>query len=154
MKVTIEEKLISHPMEEFLGIESGTTMIEHQEFAIEPIQSSSVVDYDEKDDDIEQKLDDIYNLALGQVSVISDELELVEGRYKAGLAESSTQMLNVALGAIRERSLLKQHKDKLQIATDKINIRRGDKNITNNNLVIANRNDILKMLADGDGLKL
>jgi hypothetical protein len=154
MKVTIEEKLVSHPMEEFLGIESGTTMIEHKEFEIAPIQQSSVVEYDEKDDDIEQKLDDIYNLALNQVTVMSDELELVEGRYKAGLAETSTQMLTVALGAIRERSLLKQHKDKLQIATDKINIKRGDKNITNNNLIVANRNEILKMIADGDGLNM
>lgn len=149
MKIKKEEKMASHPMEDVLGIEPGTTVMEQHTFEIEPVQESSVVDYDEKDIDIEEKLDDIYNLALNQVAVINDQMELIEGRYRAGLAENSAQMLNVALGAMRERSLLKQHKDKLQIATDKINIKRGDKNITNNNLIVTSQNDLLKMLRDG-----
>lgn len=152
MKITKTEELRTHPMEEILNIESGTTMMEHHTIEVDPIQSSSVVDYDEKDDDIEQRLVDIYDLALNQAAIINDEIEMVEGKYKASLAENSAAMLNIALGSVRERSLLKQHKDKLQIATDKINLKKGDKHVTNNNLIVANRNEIMKMLKDNPDL--
>lgn len=150
MKIIKKEEFSSHPMEDVLGIESGTTIVEQHSIEIEPIKPSSIVDYDEKDDDIEQRLMDIYDLALNQAAVINDQLEIIEGRYKAGLAENSAQMLNVALGAMKERSMLKRHKDTLQISLDRLDLKRTEKNITNNNLVVADRNAIMRMLKDSD----
>lgn len=148
MKIETKEKLTSHPFEEELGIETGTTVTEYREILPEPIVQ--MPNYDEKDDEIELKLEEIYGIALGTMNMVSDEIERVEGKYKSGLAETSTQLLNVALGAIREKSLLKQHKDKILVANNKL-INRGPNSITtNNNLIVANRNEILKAIADGN----
>ena len=134
-------------MESVLGIETGTTITEYKE--ILPETPVDMPHYDDKDDEIELKLEEIYGLALGTMSMVSDEIERVEGRYKSGLAETSTQLLNVALGAVREKSLLKQHKDKLLVANNKLAIKGPNSITTNNNLIVANRNEILKALADG-----
>jgi hypothetical protein len=144
MKVETKEKLTEHPMEMLFGIESGTTITEYHEILPEPMIESPM--YDEKDNEIEDQLEEIYNLALGAASTVSDEIERVEGRYKASLAESATQSLNIALGSVREKRMMKEHKDKLQIAASKSKI--PGSTTTNNNLIVANRNEILKMLAD------
>jgi hypothetical protein len=144
MEIETKEKLMSHPFEDILGIESGTTITEYHEILPEPLIESPM--YDEKDNEIEDQLQEIYNLALGAASVVTDEIERVEGRYKASLAESATQSLNIALGSVREKRMMKEHKDKLQIASAKSKI--PGSMTTNNNLIVANRNEILKMLAD------
>ncbi len=131
-------------MEDVLGIEIGSTVIEYTELTPDPIIESPL--YDDKDMEIEEKIEEVYGLALGTASIVTDEIERVEGRYKASLAESATQSLNIALGAIREKRMLKEHKDKLQIAANKSKI--PNNMTTNNNLIVANRNEILKMLAD------
>lgn len=144
MKSEIKEKFSSHPMEDVLGIEIGSTVIEYTELTPDPIVESPL--YDDKDVEIEEKIEEVYGLALGTASIVTDEIERVEGKYKASLAESATQSLNIALGAIREKRMLKEHKDKLQIAANKSKI--PNNMTTNNNLIVANRNEILKMLAD------
>jgi hypothetical protein len=148
MKIKTEEKFIGHPLEEVLGIEAGTTITEYTE--IVPDKPVEMPFYDEKDDEIEMKLEEIYGLALGTMSMVTDEIERVEGRYKSGLAETSTQLLGVALGAVREKSMLKQHKDKLVVANNKLSLKGPNSITTNNNLIVANRNEILKALADGN----
>ena len=145
MEIKTEEKFISHPMEDILGIESGTTITEFTEVIPGDVVECPL--YDNKDDEIEEKLEEIYSLALSTVTSVSDEIERVEGRYKAGLAENVTQSLNVALSAVREKRMLKEHKDKLTLSSAKL---KNQSNVTNNNLIIANRNEILKMLADGN----
>lgn len=145
MKVKTEEKFISHPMEDVLGIEANTTITEFRE--IIPETPVDMPFYDEKDDEIEHKLEEIYGLALGTASLVTDELERVEGRYKASLGETATQSLNIALGAVREKRMMKEHKDKLQLQQAKSKIPGSVTN--NNNLIVANRNEILKMLSDG-----
>lgn len=141
MKVTTKEKTITHPLEEVFGIESGTTITEYREVLPEaPIEH---VQYDQKDGEIEMKLEEVYAVAMGQVSLISDEMESVEGKYKARVGEVTATMLSVALGAVREKRIMKADKDKLKPNRASIG------NITNNTLnvgdsVVADRNDILK----------
>ena len=149
MKIKTEEKFIEHPMEEVLGIETGTTITEYREIIPETPVDMPI--YDEKDDEIEMKLEEVYGLALGTVSLVSDEIERVEGRYRASLAEQATQSLSIALGAVREKRLMKEHKDKLQVAQARQKI--PGTVTTNNNLIVANRNEILKMLADQQNQK-
>jgi hypothetical protein len=142
MKTVIKTELIEHPMEDVLDIESGTTITEYKE--VLPETPVAMPTYDDKDVEIEAKLEDIYTIAMGSVESMSDQIELVEGKYKARMGEVTATMLNVALSAVREKRELKQHKDK--VAVDAASS--GTPHTVNNNLVVADRNEILKMLRD------
>lgn len=138
MDITNKEKLIEHPLEDVFDIETGTTVVEYKE--VVPAVVVEMPNYDAKDSEIETKLEEIYTVAMGQVEIISDEIERVEGKYKARIGEVTATMLNVALGAVREKSALKMHKDKLTPSTGT-----GPQTI-NNNLIVADRNEILRAL--------
>jgi hypothetical protein len=129
-------------MEDILDIESGTTMTEYKEVLPAPIVNAP--SYDAKDTEIEEKLEEIYSIALSNVETIADEMDRVEGKYKARIGEVTATMLNVALGAVKEKRELKQHKDKQAIDA----AAGGTPHTVNNNLVVADRNEILRMLRD------
>lgn len=135
-----KEKTIEHPLEEVFDIPTGTTIVEYKETL--PAQVVEMPNYDQKDGEIEEKLEEIYSVAMGQVEAISDEMERVEGKYKARIGEVSATMLNVALGAVREKSLLKQHKDKVKPTG-------GPQTVNNTlNVVTADRNELLRLFAE------
>lgn len=138
MKLTIKEKIVDHPMEDVLDIEPCTTVVEYK--APLPAEIVEAPNYDSKDMEIEEKLEEIYTAAMGTVEVMGDEIESVEGKYKARMGEVTATMLNVALGAVREKSQLKMHKDKTRPSAGPATV--------NNNLVFADRNEILRMLLD------
>ena len=140
MKLITKEKTIEHPMEDILDITPGTTVVEYKE-AI-PAVVVQAPSYDEKDNEIEDKLEEIYTVAMGNVSIIADEMDRVEGKYKARVGEVTATMLNVALGAVREKAQLKMHKDKQPIPGS------VGSHTVNNNLVVADRNEIIRMLRD------
>lgn len=143
MKLTVKEKMVDHPMEDVFDIVPGSTVVEYKELVPAPVSQSPL--YDEKDTEIEAQLEEIYNVAMSGVVAISDEMDRVEGKYKARIGEVTSTMLNVALTAVRDKAHLKMHKDKLSpIATNAD----GTRTITNNNLVVADRNEILRMLMD------
>jgi hypothetical protein len=137
----VNQKTIEHPLEDVFDIESGTTIVEYKE--VVPDQVVPMVNYDKKDDEIEGKLEEIYAIAIGQVGAIADEMERVEGKYKARMGEVTATMLNVALGAVREKSMLKMHKDKLSPVTGQ-----GPQTVHNNLNIVADRNELLRMLMD------
>lgn len=139
MELINKEKLIPHPLEEILEIESGTTLVEYTEVIPSPVTPAP--SYDNKDMEIETQLEEIYSLAMGQVTSIGDQIELVEGKYKARIGEVTANMLNVALGAVREKRELKRHKDDLTADQQS-----GGPRTVNNNLVVTDRNEILKLL--------
>lgn len=142
MKIKTEEKSIEHPLETMFNIESGTTMVEYRE--VLPEKPIEMPNYDNKDDEIEMKLEEIYSVSMGQVTLVADEMERVEGKYKARIGEVTATMLNVALGAVREKRMLKEHKDKLKPNASSTG------SITNNTLVVASdkvvadRNELLR----------
>ena len=142
MSVVKQEKIIEHPLESIFDIEPMTTPVEYN--AIVPDEVIPTVGYDDKDNEIEGKLEEIYARAMGQVGVISDEIERVEGKYKARMSEVSATMLNVALSAVREKSQLKQHKDKLGVTAKAA----GTPNTLNQTMIVADRNEILRALGD------
>jgi len=132
------ETTIDHPLEDIFDIERHTTVISKTETTTE-IEVSEI--YDDKDREIESQLLNIHDLALDAFTDISSEVETVEGKYKARLAEVANQSLNTALNAIKEQATVKQNKDKNNIAKGKL----GNKTV-NNNLIVADRNDILKSI--------
>lgn len=140
MDTVTKEKVINHPLEDALGIEPCSTIVEYQEFI--PADIVEMPNYDEKDKEIEFKLEEIYTLAIGNVSAISDEMDRVEGKYKARIGEVTATMLNVALGAVKQKADLKAHKDKISV--EKASAKTP--HTLNQNLVVADRNDILRAL--------
>ncbi len=140
MQFITKEKTIEHPLENLFDITPNSTIVEYQEAVPEPIVEQ--INYDSKDDDIEGRLEEIYAVAMGQATLLSDECEMVEGKFKARIAETGAAMLNIALGSVRERRMMKEHKDKL---TPHRNIGTVNNNtlVVNDN-VLADRNEILK----------
>lgn len=143
MDTITKEKVVSHPLEDEFGIEPCTTVVEYQEFL--PAEIVEMPSYDEKDREIESKLEEIYTVAMGNVDTIADEIERVEGKYKARIGEVTATMLNVALGAVKQKADLKMHKDKMSVDISKA----GTPHTLNQNLVVADRNDIIRALIDG-----
>lgn len=139
MKITTNEKIINHPLEDVFGIETGTTLTEYHE--VLPEKPVEMVNYDEKDDEIELKLEEIYTTAMGQVVLIADEMERVEGKYKARIGEVTATMLNVALGTVREKRMMKEHKDKL---TPNKNTGTINNTLIMGDSVLADRNELLR----------
>jgi len=137
------EKIISHPLEDAFDIESGTTSIVAYETNDEPV--ANFESYDAKDKEIEAQFQEIYEQSLLVFQKQIDDCELVEPKYTARKAEIAAMYLNTALSAAKEKANLKQAKEKLVIASTAI---KKGKNVTNNNLVITSRNDLLKMLND------
>lgn len=140
MDIVTKEKTVEHPLEELFDIEPNSTIVEYQEFI--PAEVVEMPNYDAKDNEIESKLEEIYTLAIGNVGAIADEMDRVEGKYKARIGEVTATMLNVALGAVKQKADLKAHKDKMTV--EKANA--GTPKTLNQNLVVADRNEILKAL--------
>lgn len=141
MQVIKKAKIVEHPLEAEFDIEPCTTPVEYN--AVVPSDLVEIVGYDNKDNEIEQQYEEIYAVAMGQVEVIADEMERVEGKYKARVGEVTATMLNVALGAARAKADLKIHKDKLGVTAKNA----GTPNsLTQNNIITADRNEILRMM--------
>lgn len=126
-------------MEEVLDIESGTTTMTTTERTTDLVVAS---DYDDKDNEIEEQFQEVYDAAMGAFEGQMEEAELVEGKYKARNGEVAVQFLNAALNAAKERSGLKQHKDRTRIAEGKL---AGDA-AKRTDVVIADRNELLKAM--------
>lgn len=137
MEYNTGTKFIEHPLEEALDIESGTTLVEYKEAV--PAEIVEMPNYDAKDNEIEQKLEEIYTIAMDQADQMGVEMVRVEGKYKARLGEVTATMLNVALGVVREKTALKVHKDRTATSSP------TTVNTTYNNLIVADRNEALKL---------
>ncbi len=144
MTMTIDkyEKTTSHPLEEMLDIEEGTTMVPATKRSTDMIIQA---EYDKKDGEIDKQFQEVYDLALDAFEAQSQEAELVDGKYKARNGEIAAQYLNTALAAAREKSSLKQGKDKLTLAANKTTVKgSGD----DAQMVVANFSEILKAIHD------
>lgn len=133
-------KEVEHPLEDFLDIEPGTTVVEYKETV--PAELVVHSDYDPKDVEIEDQFQEVYEKAMDAFDDQSDITDQVEGKFAARNAEVAAQFLNTALNAAKEKSGMKSHKDKLDVSK----IRAGAPGTVNQSLIVADRNDILKAL--------
>jgi len=131
---------IDHPLEEIFDIEAGTTLIPRTEKETDLAEAE---EYDEKDNEIEDQFQEVYDAALAAFEDQVAEAELVEGKYKARNMEVGAQLLNTALAAAKEKSNMKQHKDKNAVAKGKLGAK-----TTNNTLIVADRNEILRAMSN------
>lgn len=143
-KIVHAEKLVEHPMEMIMDIDSGSTIVPFVERKTIDIAESTTDTYDNKDTEIETQFQEVYDAAMDAYDSQMGTSESVEGKYAARNGEVAVQFLNTALTAAKEKSNVKQHKDKLSIARGKLT----KTGTTNNNIIVADRNDILKALAN------
>jgi len=136
------ETAIFHPLEEVLDIESGSTLLPQIERESETVATN---EYDNKDREIDGQFQEIYDAAMAAFETQVQEAEMVEGKYKARNSEVAVQFLNTALAAAREKSGMKQHKDKVAVAQNKLVNKPSVVNNTQNN-IYGDRNEILKAL--------
>ncbi len=132
------EVSIDHPLEEIFDIESGTTLVPRTEKTTE---LAIVEDYDDKDAEIEEQFQEVYDHAIAAFEDCAGDVEVVEGKYKARMMEVANQSLSTALAAAKEKANMKQNKDKNAIAKGKLGVK-----TVNNNLIVADRNELLKSI--------
>ena len=148
------KKKESHPLEDFFNMEEGNLPVEYEE--VVPVPAVTTEDYDAKDSEIEDQIQDVYEAAMEQYRNTAADASKVEGRYKARNSEVAIQALNTALSAIKTRADIKGGKDKMNIQKGKI--KSGPKELTQTNIkeltIVTDRNDLLKALEDKkDGKK-
>lgn len=148
MKAAITTRVVAHPLEEVFNIDEGSTELSTTVLVPEDGDTAESPAYDDKDNEIESRLETIYTTALSGAIALSDQIDLVEGKYKPRVGETSAAMLNVALGAVREKAALKMHKDKMlgPKSSRKGAPGDGDTYNTQNNIIVADRNEVLRML--------
>lgn len=133
-----DKRSINHPLEDVFNIEHGTTMVPAEDKPTELVVHTS---YDEKDNEIEGQLQNIHDKAMEAFRGQQDILDVVDGKYAARNAEVAVNFLNAALAAIKEKAMLKQHKDKLK---KEVTTPPNHKTINNN--IIIDRNELLKQM--------
>ncbi len=134
------DKIITHPCEEVFDIEEGSTILTVQEpRSTELVQSNN---YDNKDSEIEEQYQEVYDKAMDAFDDIQNDMEGIEGKFKARNNEVGVQFLNSALSAAKEKSRMKEHKDKLNTGTGG-----SAEGIVNNTQINVSTSDIIKMLA-------
>lgn len=134
----LKDTFIEHPMEEVLNIEPGTTLLSQVERSTDLVIAE---EYDEKDQEIENQFQEVYDAAMSAFESQSMGVELADPKYRARNHEVAVQYLNTALSAVKEKSTMKQHKDKVNVDRAKA----GPKTL-NQNVIIADRNDLLKRI--------
>jgi len=133
------EKAIAHPIEEVLDIEPASTFIPVIES--EPTELAPVPVFDEGDHQINEQYQEIYDVAMDAYEQQALDVQAIEPKYRARNQEVAVQYLNAALNAAKEKANLKQTKEKLvaKPAT-------GGASIKDSNVIVADRNDVLKEL--------
>ena len=101
--------------------------------------------YDDKDQLLEDELEEIKSLALKVYKQEIDNLNYTEPKYKGRRLEAISKYLDIALSAVKEKKDLKTHKDKIVVSREQ----KKQSNNTYNAIFVGNRNDLLKMIASG-----
>ena len=135
-KTTDTEREISHPLEEVFDLEENTTVVPYKEVKTDLVKHEP---FDPKDKELEEQLQVVYDAALEAFENQQEDADTIEPRFKARNAEVAVQYLKTALEAVHEKSMLKQHKDKVVIR-DKTG------GTVNNNVVLTDRNELLRLL--------
>jgi len=133
----MSEQFVTHSFESLFDIEEGTTVIEQD--IIPVVHNSECELYDNKDSEIEEQYQIIFNAALQAYS--NQIVALERGGDPATnhkVLDVANNFLKTALESTKAKAELKKSKDKNIIAS-------STKNVTNNNLII-DRNELLKQL--------
>src|SRR5271155_1611796 len=153
-------KPLQHPLESAFNMgendmdiekEYGMTTVPPQQVALTPVEAPPDVK-DEDDKLIEGKIDEVYTAAMEAFQTQTAFIEVIDPKFAARNAEVAANYLNIALQAAVGRSRVKTDRKRSNQTFIPYGQPGGK---TTNNIVIADRNQILKMITvDGDEKKL
>ena len=140
MKFTKTVEMEEHPYEDIFDLPKGSTETTHVVAADVP--AVEYEPYDDKDKEIEQQFQDVYQMAVTAFADQAGLLKNMEDKQIARNMEVANGFLNTALAAIKEKAKLKHDKDssRTKPPTTPNNV-----TVTNNTAIYADRNDILDM---------
>ena len=143
---------LKHQLDSVFGISENETE-EDMNASYEMINTEQASDsppQDAKDEDdklVEQRIDEVYSSAIAAFQTQVGYTEIIEPRYAARNAEVAANYLSIALAAANSRAKVKvDRKRSNQSFVPYAN--QGGK--TTNNILIANREEILKMITIDD----
>lgn len=141
---------IKHPLESVFGMEEGTVDIGAEYGMVEQPAGQLVnpdappVDHKDEDDVlIEKRIDDVYDNAMQAFQNQTAYMEIIEPRYAARNAEVAANYLNIALAAANSRAKVKTDRKRANQSFVPFSNQGGK---TTNNIIMANREDILRMM--------
>lgn len=144
-------KQTGHPLEDIFGLPSGTTEVTVIQRNTQMVEH---VDFDNKDTEIEEQFQEVYDVAM---STFENQVEMLERaetdpKYIARQMEVAAQFLNTALAAAKEKSNLKMTKDKLLAAqrTAPGNV----PSVGSGEPIVMSHSALLKMLRDAKADKI
>lgn len=157
-----DETFRVHPLEEVLEIAPGEYFESKKEYedvldaqlpsnvmdAVSLAQPQQEVVKDEEDVAIDKNIDTVYDKALSAFNQQTEMVEIVDPRYAARTAEVAANYLNIALNAMAVKSKVKGERHR-RGGSGFIPYANGAKTV-NNNLIVADRNSILRMMMQDD----
>lgn len=155
-----------NPLETFFDMEPGTILpVDQRPFSQDAIDNNTntelmVIDenanavavqpkvpfketLDDEDIVIAEQLQSVFDKSIAVFHTQQELAEIVDPKFAARNAEVAQTYLNTALQAINLRAKIKADKDKQKVNATVGAIINGD---VTNNTIVANRNDLLKML--------
>jgi len=149
-------KILEHPLEATFNITPGSTdfspissgvgdTMDDDNYMAVPAQAVTQEYKDDAEDiDINEKIETIYDSALAAYENQVGLSEIVEPRYAARNAEVAAQYLSLALNATALKARTKNDKRK----SSQFIPFNNTTNISGSNVVVADRNEILRMMAE------
>jgi hypothetical protein len=147
----VKSKLVN-PLDELFETEQPTEIVEYEqatEGELAALQAEAPApEIDEEDIEINKKIDAVYDAAIDTFQNQMAYTEIVEPRYAARNAEVAANYLNIALNAAATRAKVKSDRKKTAAFVPYAGK-------TQNNVVVASREDIMRMIAvDGEFKKV
>lgn len=151
---------IKHPLESVFGMDEGTVDIGAEYGMVEQPAGGQLANpdappIDHKDEDdvlIEKRIDDVYDNAMQAFQNQTAYMEIIEPRYAARNAEVAANYLNIALAAANSRAKVKTDRKRANQSFVPYSNQGGK---TTNNIIMANREDVLRMMTmDSDKKEL
>ncbi len=143
---------LKDPLEAVFNLAESDVDIEKDYAAAEVVASpptEAPVDFKDADDElIEKRIDEVYDTALQAYHNQTAFIEIVDPRFAARNAEVAANYLNIALQAVNSRSRAKTDRKRANQTFVPYNSKPSTQN-----LIFANREDILKMVVIDDKSK-
>lgn len=137
------QKFMSSPLEDVLNIESGTTLSPVQAtMPTVPVEAPLIPDTE--DTAIKEQLQTVFETAMEAYENQQEIASTIDPSKAARNAEVAAQFLKIALDSTSQRSTNKANKDRLRAGP------KQEAETINNNLIVTDRNSLLKTLQGMD----
>lgn len=139
---------ITNPLDELFNTlpadleeaDNYAVLTEGQLAEVKPTATEVPPEKDEEDIEVDRKIDEVYDAAIGAFNNQTAYMEVIEPRYAARNAEVAANYLNIALNAASVRAKVKGDRRKNAAFVPFSNNK-------TNGTVVASREDIMRMIA-------